>query len=406
MKWNASAHSANETSEYLFRHLIPYIGNKRKLLGLIERAIEASNITPETHRFVDLFSGTGVVGRFARHLGYGVLANDWEPYSEILNRCYLEISKPPLFFGKRSYDDVLNELNALPDREDWVTKHLCPRHDEAFDITKDRLFYMRKNGRRIDAIRYKIAGWEKEGKLSSHQQAALLAPLLYQCCYNANTSGVFKGFHNGWGGKTETALYRIKGELKLRPALFLDNGKESQVIRSDAQELAPNIKAKSFVYLDPPYNQHPYGSNYHVLNSVTLWDKPELSQQISGHGDKAAIRTDWRTERRSAYNYAAKAAAAYKKLLKSLKAEWIATSYSTDGMIPLRCLIEANLEVGDVQIFTQPYKRYRVSTQRYSQKPMNIEFIVLTKTGSQATQTVDSLTAKIREHEKSILEEF
>ncbi len=406
MKWNASAHSANETNEYLFHQLIPYIGNKRKLLGLIERAIKASSITPETHRFVDLFAGTGVVSRFAKHLGYGVLANDWEPYSEILNRCYLESSSPPLFFDKRSYNDVLGELNALPDREDWVTNHLCPRNDDDFDIAKDRMFYMRKNGLRIDAIRHQIAKWEQEGKLNTHESAALLAPLLYQCCYNANTSGVFKGFHNGWGGKTETALYRIKGDLKLRPAVFLDNGQESQVTRMDAQELAPNIKNESFVYLDPPYNQHPYGSNYHVLNSVALWDKPDLSQQISGHGDKAAIRTDWRTDRRSAYNYASKAAKAYQKLLLSLKAEWVTTSYSTDGMIPLRCLIEANLAVGDVQIFTQPYKRYRVSTQRYSQKPMNIEFIVLTKTGSKPTQTVDSLIAKIQEHEKSILEEF
>ena len=41
-------------------------------------------------------------------------------------------------------------------------------------------------------------------------------------------------------------------------------------------------------YLDPPYNQHPYGSNYHVLNTVAVWDKPAgpallAAARTSGH---------------------------------------------------------------------------------------------------------------------------
>lgn len=402
MKWDPATHAANGTDEYVFHQLIPYIGNKRKLLGLIETAIKASGVAPREHLFVDLFAGTGVVSRFARHLGFGVLTNDWEPYAEELNRAYLEIEEPPVFFNNRSYLAVLEELNALPPREDWVTQHLCPRDDDLFDIDQDRLFYMRKNGLRIDAIRHKIFEWELAGDLNTHQRAALLAPLLYQCCYNANTSGVFKGFHNGWGGQTGTALYRIKGDLVLRPACFIKNGQQSHVTRLDAQKLAESLeqetnKRKTFVYLDPPYNQHPYGANYHVLNSVALWDKPPLSPQISGHGDKAAIRTDWREQRRSAYNYRAEAKAAYEKLLQTLvgHAQWVATSYSTDGMIPLRAMIEANLALGDARVFAQPYKRYRVSSQRYSERPQTVEFVLLTKIGRPSAVSIDEITDAI-----------
>ncbi len=395
MQWNPATHAAHSTDEYVFHQLIPYIGNKRKLLGLISQAIEASGAQADKNIFVDLFAGTGVVSRYARHLGFSVLTNDWEPYAEELNRCYLELSAAPVFFGNRSYEDILAELNALPPREDWVTQHLCPRDDERFDITKDRMFYMRKNGLRIDAIREQIAVWERSGDLSPAQRAALLAPLLYQCCYNANTSGVFKGFHNGWGGQTSTALYRIKDDLLLRPACFLDNGKQSRVTRLDAQKLAENLGADSnpFVYLDPPYNQHPYGSNYHVLNSIALWDRPALPPQISGRGDKAAIRTDWRTERRSAYNYRAEASAAYAKLLETLapRAAWIATSYSTDGTIPLREMLQANAAVGNPQLFTQPYKRYRVSSQRRSERAMNLEFVILTMTNKRCAGIIDPL---------------
>ncbi|MDD3181872.1 MAG: DNA adenine methylase [Alphaproteobacteria bacterium] len=411
MKWEASTHSANATDEYLFHQLIPYIGNKRKLLRLIHEAINASGIRPETHTFVDLFAGTGVVSRLARQLGYAVVANDWEPYSEIINRCYLGLTKPPTFFNDQTYAEVLAQLNTLPPREDWITRHLCPNNDECYDTTKDRMFYTRKNGMRIDAIRHQIDLWQQEGRIDASQQAALLAPLLYQCCYNSNTSGVFKGFHNGWGGRTNTALYRIKGELSLRPAQFLDNGQPSFVLRDDAHSVVRNlpqhISGSAFLYLDPPYNQHPYGANYHVLNSVALWDKPELPAKISKRGDKAAIRKDWRTERRSAYNYRDEASDAYQNLLQAIpESSWTATSYSTDGMIPLRTLLQANCNAGDTQLFTRAYKRYRVSSQRYSVKPMNIEFVVLTKIGTKPRLSVDELASTILRQEAEILSDY
>lgn len=410
MKWDSTTHSANATDEYLFHQLIPYIGNKRKLLRLIHDAIDASEAKPETHCFVDLFSGTGVVSRLARHLGFAVLANDWEPYSEILNRCYLTITSPPTFFDGRSYQSVLDELNALAPREDWVTRHLCPDDDERFDTARDRMFYMRKNGMRIDAIRHQIEQWEQQGRIDLTQKVALLAPLLYQSCYNSNTSGVFKGFHNGWGGATQTALYRIKGDLQLRPAMFIDSGQPARVFRNDAQHIAQNLKdyipGPSFVYIDPPYNQHPYGANYHVLNSIALWDKPDLSPKITARGDKAAIRKDWRVERRSAYNYRGEAATAYINLMNAMPAgTWVATSYSTDGMIPLRTLIKANCDVGNARLFTRAYKRYRVSSQRRSAKPMNIEFVVLTKIGDKSRLSVDELAGTILRQEADILDQ-
>jgi adenine-specific DNA-methyltransferase len=69
--------------------------------------------------------------------------------------------------------------------------------------------------------------------------------------------------------------------LKVDPPAFFDNGRKNLVFREDAQTLAEQLSTKEIeiAYLDPPYNKHPYGSNYHVLNSVVLWDKPTLSKQ-------------------------------------------------------------------------------------------------------------------------------
>lgn len=380
--YSKGAHAAAHTGDYVFHQLIPYIGNKRKLLGLIHEALATTGAGPGDS-FLDLFAGSGVVARMAKRLGYAVVANDWEPYAEAINRCYIAASAPPPFAALGGYEAALAALNALEPREGWVTRHLCPADDARYDPARDRLFYTRANGMIIDAMREQIATWSREGALAPLEEACLLAPLLYQACYNSNTSGVFKGFHNGWGGSTGTALYRILAPCRLRPAVFHDNGLAHSVERMDAEALARALAAAGrgvrVAYLDPPYNQHPYGSNYHVLNSLALWDRPPLSERIEGR-NKAAIRADWRTERRSPYNHRGEAERAYVALLGALRADYILTSYSTDGMIPLERLVGACVERGRTRVVARAYKRYRVSSQRFSRKPLNVELVVVVDT--------------------------
>ena len=396
-------HASVRTTDFVFNQLIPYIGNKRKLLDLIQEALRCTGEV-KGKIFVDLFAGSGVVARLAKTLGYRVIANDWEPYTLPINTTYIACNRSPAFRRVGGYEKALAYLNALPGRVDWVTEHLCPRDDRDYDVKKDRMFYMRKNGKRIDAIRYQIAEWRSKDVITAAEEACLLAPLLYQACYTSNTSGVFKGFHKGWGGQTQTALYRITGDLTLSRAVFFDNGQENKVLCQDAQRVAEELQEElDIVYLDPPYNQHPYGSNYHVLNSVALWDKPTLTKQITGHGDKSAIRTDWRTERRSAYNYRDKATQAYRKLITTLNARYILTSYSTDGMIPLRDMLRTNAERGHVRIEMRGYKRYRVSSQRFSHKPMNVEMVIVLDTQKNRSIDVDELIAEITSTEQHVL---
>lgn len=378
-RYDRNDHAAISTNDYVFHQLIPYIGNKRKLLRLIAQAIQAADVPPAA-TFLDLFAGSGVVSRMAKQMGFRVWANDWEPYSQIINRCYIANNAAPPFAALGGYERALQTLNELPGREDWITRHLCPASDAAYDIHRDRLFYTRANGMRIDAIRLQIGAWRERGSMDADEEACLLAPLLYQACYVSNTSGVFKGFHNGWGGQTGTALHRILSDLTLSPARFQDNGQQNRVYRQDALVLAQQLRDENtsvdIAYLDPPYNQHPYGSNYHVLNTITLWDAPPLTEKIEGR-NKAAIRVDWRTDRRSAYNHRSEAEKAYRALLQTLNARRILTSYSTDGMIPLEKMLEICTERGQTTFVCQNYKRYRVSSQRFSHKPVNVEFVLV-----------------------------
>ena len=375
----ARIHAAAHTSEYLYHQLIPYLGNKRKLLPLIARAVEQTGVRGGT--FVDVFAGSGVVSRWAKQMGFRVIANDWEPYAQAINQCYIRCNVPPDFERFGGMAAAFETLNALPPDAGYVTTHLCPADDRAPDLDRERLFFTRHNGMKIDAIRAKIAEWEAQDRISQDEVAVLLASLLYAVSYVSNTSGVFKGFHRGWGGRTGTALYRILSGLRLCPPVLYDNGQDNRATQMDSQTLAEGLRGQpvDIAYLDPPYNQHPYGSNYHVLNTVALGDTPEVSRWVSTR-NKSAIRTDWRTARRSAYNHRATALAAYRDLLHTTGARFILTSYSTDGTIAMGDLLAAAATRGHLRCVGNPYKRYRVSAQRRSGKPLNIEFVLIVDT--------------------------
>ena len=372
--YDARRHSAFRTQDYVFSQLIPYLGNKRKLLPLIAQAVDVTGVHDGV--FADLFAGSGVVARWAKQKGYAVLANDWEPYSEDINGCHIGLNAPPP--NAQHFIDILNDTNLAVDG--YFAEHFCPADDKHPEPKIERCFFTRFNGRRIDGIREQIVKWEADGDIDIDTRRFLMAPLLYATSYVSNTSGVFKAYHHGWGGKTGTALYRILSEIRLTSPVLMDNGRHNIVTRADALDIASNWRslkadALDIAYLDPPYNQHPYGSNYHVLNTVSLWDKPAVGPMT--RGSKSAIRTDWRTERRSAYNHVSTALPELLRLVDALPCRWVLLSYSTDGNIPVEALLDALASRGETTLVTRRYKRYRVSSQRMSARPHTTEFVAV-----------------------------
>lgn len=397
-------HAARSTDEFLFHQLVPYLGNKRRLLHLILQALEQTGTLnvkgSRTPIFADFFAGSGVVSRLARQNGFRVIANDWEPYSHALNHAILACVDAPKFVGLGGYQAAIDSLNRLPEVNGWVTHNLCPRNDEIYDPAKDRLFFKRRNGMRIDAMRQQIATWQAQGDINDVEMSALLAPLLYSASFVSNTSGVFKSFHQGWGGRTKTALERIDSLLWLSPSRFCELGDPQRPAAEmwcvDAQHLARQMQGLmvDVAYLDPPYNQHAYGSNYHVLNALTLWDQVDLPTPDT-KGYKSGIDRAWRKQRPSAYNSSKYAKDAYEQLLATVNARFILTSYSTDGNISPQDLLQANLQRGKVSLLTQDVPRYRVSKQRQSERARVLEFIVITDTQAKSGPTLRQLLGQL-----------
>jgi adenine-specific DNA-methyltransferase len=406
------------THPYLTRQIIAYIGNKRRLLPLIHRAIgscveraRGTGASFDGLSFLDLFAGSGVVSRFAKYLGFRVFANDWEPYTCRINRAFLEVGASDLarmYEERGGIDGMLRFLNSMPEpgpEGQYVARHYCPANDgvEGHDFRKVRLFYTRRNGLAIDKIRNAIEELYPEAGVRKNERRAkeknlLVALLLYEAATHTNTSGVFKAYHKGFGGHGRDALTRILAPIELRAPVLIDSPYPSRVFRQEASALLRSgmigTGSFDFVYLDPPYNQHQYGSNYHLLNTIARWDKPPVSNALNRSGvldEKAAIRKDW-VDTKSAYCYRESAAEALSELLSLLDARSILLSYSTEGIIPFAELVALCSRKGRLGIVTNEYVKYRGGKQSIDRLNRNIEFVLMIDTaGKNSRRTLSSL---------------
>ncbi len=379
--------------DYLRSQIIAYIGNKRRLLPLIGEALERvfDGPAPGGLKFLDLFAGSGVVSRYARLRGYRVVSNDWEPFTWVLNQAYIGAGPRDverLFGSHEKFHRIIRDLNELPDPPDeerYLSRYYAPATDDIdeADFRTERLFYTRANALAIDRIRGAVEKsfpprpGDGDAEL---RRCLLIAPLLYEAATHTNTSGVFKAFHKGFGGHGRDALKRILSPIVLKAPVLVDSAETCRVFRMDAAELALREEASGadVAYLDPPYNQHQYGSNYHMLNTIALWDKPPAPLELNDKGllrNKAGIRKDW-VNTRSPYCYAETAAAAFGDLLDRLDARRILVSYSSDGIVPWEELESLCRRRGQVGIVANSYTSYRGGRQSNSRGGGNVEFVL------------------------------
>ena len=384
---------------YLKEQLITYIGNKRRLLPLIYEALKQGRSAQGSDVFVDMFSGSGVVSRLARLMGFSVCSNDWEEYSRILGMSHLTLSQsdiPRLFGSRDALKDLLREINSLsvPHEEDrYISLYYSPSSSDIAmaDYRVERLFYTRENALRIDAIRSYIEQNYPPGSTGADLEIRnlLIGLLLGECSKHTNTSGVFKAFHKGFGGHGQDALTRILKKIELPWPVLPAHAAPARVFCQDANILAASgeIPEGGITYLDPPYNQHQYGSNYHMLNTIALWDKIPAPMVLNEKGvlrEKAAIRKDW-VKTRSSYCYRSKAEEAFAGLMKSIRSDKILISYSNDGVIPFERMMDICDEKGKTGILSNEYTKYRGGRQSNHRLHSNIEYVMTVEVGASST---------------------
>lgn len=395
---------------YLTEQLIAYIGNKRALLPFLHDAFQEAAGGRSGLTFSDPFAGSGAVSRLARAMGFSVLSNDWERYSFAINSCYLEVGAselPDLFRGTGGLDAVLARLNALPappPERQYIARHFAPRSTAEADWRTERLFYTRENALSIDAMRELIEemypGMPSD-PCARKEKAVLLGPLLYEASTHTNTSGVFKACHRGFGGHGGDALTRIMAPIRARAPVLTDCPLPSRVFCQDAELFASSHPA-DVCYLDPPYASHQYGSNYFMLTTIALWDKPPVSEERTPDGrlrEKAGIRKDW-ISTRSAYCSRSSAADAFRRLASAADCRLLCVSYSDEGVLTPEELADILSATGALTVRSTQYARYPGGKLTIGGPGRSVELLFMVdrtaRSGSAVRREVEDLMLQAR----------
>jgi adenine-specific DNA-methyltransferase len=299
------------------------------LLPFLEKSIEEFVSGPiEDKVFCDLFAGTGAVGRYFKTKAKSIIANDLEYYSYVLNRNYI---------GNHKRIDASKWLKALAElqgEEGFIYANYC-RGGHG-----DRNYFKDDNGKRIDAMRGQIEAWKDEEDIEDNVYFYLLATLLESADKVANTASVY-------GAYLKHIKKTASADLKIRPADFEITKACHQVYQGDANELVKTIKG-DILYLDPPYNARQYGSNYHILNTISTYEnfRPKGVTGLPVYN-------------RSAYCSKVSVRQSFEELIAHAQFKYVFLSYNNEGLITHEEITSILEKYGKVELKVKAYQRFK-----------------------------------------------
>ena len=347
--------------------MIKYLGSKRTLIPVLSQLAQASG----AQTALDLFTGTTRVAQAFKKLGMTVTASDVASYAECFGKTWIELDSDTANLTELA--EAIGELESLPGEAGYFTQKFCV----------EARYFQPKNGERVDAIRERIE--------ADYRDSWLYYPLLTSLILGADrvdsTTGIQMAFLKGWAS-------RSGNRLELRDPDLLPGAGQS--IRGDALEIVKELPPVDLAYLDPPYNQHRYFSNYHVWESLVRWDKPETY----GIANKRIDARD--AEMKSPFNSKKTMAGALARLVDGLNCETMVLSYNNESWLSRNDLLEIASKRGHVEILDFDFKRYVGSQIGVFNKAgervgnpgakRNIEHIVI----AGEKQTVKSMLASIK----------
>ncbi len=322
-----------------------YIGSKLRLsdwiIETITQTYKKSNLSKPLSQtiFAELFAGTGIVSRKLKLSVNQIIANDLEPYSYVLLKNYIENTKA---IPNERIVFLIHELNNLSIKEqDYKEKNSFIYQNYCQGSGSERLYFSDDNGKKIDVIRQKLEEWKMNNFVSQSEYYFLLASLLESADKVANTASVYGAF-------LKKLKKSAQKNLILSPAHFpKTENQDNKVFKEDANELIKKIKG-DILYLDPPYNARQYGANYHILNTIALYDNFEPRG-----------KTGLREYEKSKYCKKNEVENVFEELIKNADFEFIFLSYNNEGLMNLETIKRIMSKYGSYSLQKTEYQRFK-----------------------------------------------
>ncbi|MHB8293859.1 MAG: DNA adenine methylase [Acidimicrobiales bacterium] len=303
--------------------MIKYIGSKRRLVPVLGDLLTLSG----AETALDLFTGTTRVAQEFKRRGANVTAVDTARYSEVFAQCHIATDAD--LVGKDDLREALQYLSNLPGRPGYFTETFCVQSR----------YFQPFNGERADAIRDALQ-LEFAG---SSLYPVLLTSLIYAADRVDSTAGVQMAYIKDWAPRSFNPL-----ELRV-PEMYPGPG---SALRGDAYLMASSLPKVDLAYLDPPYNQHRYFTNYHIWETLVCWDAP-------AHYGIACKRIDSRDpSTKSVFNATREMPQAFRQVIADVRAEVLVLSYNNEAWVTLEELVAMCSRRGHVGVLAFDSKRY------------------------------------------------
>ena len=323
-----------------------YIGSKYKLIEWIFSIINKE--CEKVNTFVDIFAGTGVVAAVAARHFKEVVLNDFLHSNYAIYQA---------FFGNGEWDKSKID-NIIKDYNNIDSDNL---EDNYFSRYFGGKYFSHKSSKIIGFIRKNIE--ENKSILTAKEYYILIASLLYSIDKIANTVGHYDAYFK---------KDHIEDGFFMKP-IDPVNVKNATIFREDANLLAKRIKS-DIVYVDPPYNSRQYSRFYHVLETLTKWDKPRLFG--------TALKPD--PENMSDY-CRVQAKNKLAELVNDIKAKYVIVSYnntydsksnSSKNKITLQEIRNILTRKGETKVFEKEYRHFNAGNTEFKNHK---EYLFVTK---------------------------
>ncbi len=308
-----------------------YIGSKHKLSNFLKSTIYSVVGNDLSEKILcDIFAGTGTVGRNFKQEVNKVISNDFEYYSYVLNKNYIENHTK-----LENQEELIEKLDQLPLIDSgFVYNNYC------LGSGSERQYFSDYNGKKIDTIRKKIEAWNIRKEINSNMYYFLLSSLLESADKVANTASVYGAF-------LKHLKKSAQKKLILQSANFEINENENVVFNRDSNELIKEISG-DILYLDPPYNARQYGSNYHILNTIA---KNEIFEPKG--------KTGLPSYQKSKYCSKNTILSEFESLIKNAKFNYVFLSYNNEGLMSVDHVKKIMSKYGKYDIATTNYQRFK-----------------------------------------------
>jgi len=323
-----------------------YIGNKHKLIEWIFSILDKEC---EGKSFTDIFAGTGVVAAVASKHFNEIILNDFLHSNQVIYEAFFDNGK----WDQEKINTIIKDYNNI-NGEDLDENY--------FSINFGGKYFSKNSAKIIGFIRENIE--ENQKNLTRREYSMLISSLLYSIDKIANTVGHYDAYF-----KKEF----VDDNFFMRPIDPIET-KEISIFREDANSLAKQIKT-DIVYIDPPYNSRQYSRFYHVLETLTKWDKPEL------HG--VALKPE--PENMSDYCRVS-AKDKFAELVNDINANYLVVSYnntyesksnSSKNKITLEEIREILSKRGKTKVFEKDYRHFNAGNTDFNNHK---EYLFVTNT--------------------------